>query len=123
MGGRMIENWETSIKAQHVKAVIDSVLPIFKHQWLESFEVKKVEEKEIVIRVSHNIAGEMEPITKHICYFLNGIMLGFGEFALYRAKVDEVECLVDTHKDSCLFSIKKNLDAPILPTYTVNSEN
>lgn len=107
MGRRMAENWDEMLKPNSLRQLTTIFCQYLSASGFGHFEPNKIEEKEIEIRVNHSIAGEMEPLTKHICYFLNGMMLGFGEFALYRAKVDEIECTVDTHKDSCLFSIKK----------------
>ena len=64
-----------------------------------------VKRKEISLK--NNISEEEGSFTKDICYFLSGLLTGFGDFALYNAKVVETECsLIDTDAGVCRFVIE-----------------
>src|SRR5271157_89605 len=107
MGRRMSETWEEHLKPKTLEQLTNIFCQFMSTGGWGEFEPDKVTEEEIIVKVKYNIAIEIDPPTKYICYFLNGILSGFGEFALYRATVEELDCMVDEKKDNCSFAIKK----------------
>jgi predicted hydrocarbon binding protein len=80
------------------------------HGW-GRFDPKKISKDSIVIDLHHNISSELENKSKYFCYFITGLLAGFGEFALYRVNVVETQCcLEDLNLEHCEFriDIKKN---------------
>ena len=72
------------------------------------FIPKQVSEDLIIIELQHNISSELENKSKYICYFITGLLTGFGEFALYKVSVVETNCCLE--KSSllyCEYTIKK----------------
>ena len=47
--------------------------------------------------------------SKYICYYITGLLAGFGEYALYKVNVLENTCCVeDPSLKSCEFRIEKS---------------
>ena len=66
-----------------------------------------ISEEMITIKLLHNISSELEDNSSYFCYFLNGLLTGFGEFALYRVNVIETQCcLEDLNQEYCEFRIE-----------------
>ncbi len=107
MGRRMSETWEEHLRPKTLEDLTKIFCQFMSTGGWGELEPDKITEEEIIVKVNYNIAAEIEPPTRHICYFLNGILSGFGEFALYRASVEEVECMVEGKKEKCVFVIKK----------------
>ena len=107
MGRRLSETWEEHLKPKTLEDLTKIFCQFVSTGGWGELEPEKISEDEIIVKVSYNIATEIDPPTKHICYFLNGILSGFGEFALYRASVEESECSIEGKTDKCVFIIKK----------------
>ncbi|MFX1268790.1 MAG: hypothetical protein ACFFAK_12585, partial [Promethearchaeota archaeon] len=72
------------------------------------FVPRQISEDLILIHLHHNITTELESRSKYICYFITGLLTGFGEYALYRVNVTESNCCLETDKvEACEFKIEK----------------
>ena len=75
---------------------------------LGRFIIKQVSDEVIIIEHHNNISLELESKAKYFCYFIQGILVGFGEFALYRVDVKETQCCIDDpNVKSCEYLIMK----------------
>ena len=73
------------------------------------FAPKKISDNLIVIELQHNISNDLDNKSKYICYYLTGILAGFGEYALYKVNVIEnICCIEDPSLKSCEFRIEKS---------------
>ena len=108
MGRKMIENWEEHLRPKTLEQLTNIFTSFMSTAGWGQIETVKVTEEEIILRVYNVVSTKLSTPTKHICYFLSGNFSGFGEFALYRAQVDETKCMIeDPSIDYCEFSIKK----------------
>lgn len=108
MGRKMIENWEEHLRPKSLEQLTEIFTSFMSTEGWGTFEAVKITEEEIIIQVRDVISKKLPTPTQHICYFLNGNMAGFGEFALYRAQVDETQCQIeDPDVEYCEYVIKK----------------
>ncbi len=108
MGRRLIENWEEHIRPQNIEELTKIFLEMMSASGWGLFTAEEISEDLIVISLKHNISQEEGSFTKDICYFLSGLLTGFGDFALYNVKVDESDCsLTSTNTEVCRFVIQK----------------
>lgn len=112
MGRRLIETWEEHLRPKSIEQLTKIFLEMESTSGWGSFSLEKISEDEIVVNLTHNIAKDVGSNTRDICYFISGLLSGFGEFALYSAQVTEEDCsIIDPDKDTCKFVIKKrNID-------------
>lgn len=109
MGRRMIEIWDESLKPNTLEQLTTIFSSYMSTSGWGKFDPVLITEHEIILNVKHNVCEELDIHTKHICYFLKGLLLGFGEYALYRADVNELECTNENENGMCVFSIKKKM--------------
>jgi len=108
MGRRLIENWEEHIRPNNIQELCSIFLEMMSTSGWGHFTVEEISEDMIIVSLKHNISQEEGSFTKDICYFLNGLLTGFGDFALYNAVVTEYECsLTNTSTNACRFIIQK----------------
>ncbi len=108
MGRKLIENWEEHIRPNTVQELTSLFLDMMSASGWGLFTAEEVSESVIVVSLKHNISQEEGSFTKDICYFLSGLLTGFGDFALYNVKVVETECsLTEPNSDICKFVIEK----------------
>lgn len=108
MGRRLIENWEEHLRPKNLEQLTEIFLDMVGNSGWGNFYSEKISEDEIIIRLDDNIAKEEGNHSRDICYFINGLLSGFGEFAFYSAQVIEQDCsVIDNTVPSCRFIIKK----------------
>jgi len=108
MGRRLAENWEEHLRPQNLQELTQIFFEKTSIAGWGNFNVEKVSEEEIIVTLENNIAHSEDQPLRHICDFLMGYLAGFGEFALYSAKVSETECSIDNqNKEKCKFLIEK----------------
>ena len=107
-GWTLIQKWEEQLKVKNLDDLVDQFTDILSNQGWGKFIPKRVSEKSIVIELYHNISSELESDSTFICYFITGVLTGFGEYALYKVKTIESNCCIkDSKRDSCQFIIEK----------------
>jgi predicted hydrocarbon binding protein len=107
-GWTLIQKWEEQLKIKDLEDLVEQFTDILSNQGWGRFIIKKVSEKLIIVNLKHNISSNLESNSKFICYFITGILTGFGEFALYKVKTYENKCcLEDPEVDYCQFIIEK----------------
>ncbi|MBD3193679.1 MAG: hypothetical protein GF317_01385 [Candidatus Lokiarchaeota archaeon] len=107
-GWNLIQNWEENLKPKNLTDLVELFSELISIQGWGELTPREINEELITIELKHNISSELESNSKHICYFINGLLSGFGEFALYKVKTTETECCFDNKElDSCIFTIKK----------------
>ena len=108
MGWTLSQNWEENMKPKTLDDLVNQFCDILSNQGWGLFISKKISDDNIIIGHYHNISSELENKSKHFCYFITGIMSGFGEFALYRATVQELSCSIENPSlDCCEYEINK----------------
>ena len=107
-GWAISQNWEENLKPKTLNELVNQFCSLLNNQGWGQFSIKKVNEESISIQLQHNISSELENKSKYFCYFIKGLFSGFGEFSLYKATVDELECSLENPSlNSCIFEIKK----------------
>jgi len=109
MGRRMSENWDENLRPITLEQFTTIFCQILSTCGWGKFEPVLITEQEIVVHIEHNVSEELEVLSKHICYFIRGLLLGFGEYALYRADVQELDCSIESEKKHCVFEIRKKI--------------
>ncbi|MBN1802121.1 MAG: hypothetical protein JW891_11475 [Candidatus Lokiarchaeota archaeon] len=112
-GRDLIQNWETSMKPKTLKDLTNLFISTLSQLGWGKFEVKNVSEQEIVISHKENVAKELENPQKFMCYFIKGMLVGFGEYAIYkpnsRIMVTETQCVIDDpNAKSCEYIIVRS---------------
>ena len=88
--------------------IVNQFCNILSNQGWGSFSPKLISEDLIVIHLYNNISIELENKSKYFCYFITGLLTGFGEFALYRVSVSENECCLEgLNLNYCEFKIER----------------
>lgn len=107
-GWKLIQNWESELKPKNLENLVDEFTEIMNHQGWGQFDPTEVSQDMIVFQLRHNISSQIDGESKYICYFINGILAGFGEYALYRVSTSETKCYFENpDTDYCEFQIKK----------------
>ena len=107
-GWAFIQNWDENLKSKTLGDLVNQFCTLLSNHGWGRFIPKQVSEDLIIIDLYHNISSELENKSKYFCYFITGLLTGFGEFALYRVNVNEIECCIETLKlDYCEFKIEK----------------
>ncbi|MFX1522654.1 MAG: hypothetical protein ACFFCC_04015 [Promethearchaeota archaeon] len=105
-GWKMIQSWEENLKPKSLVDLVNQFTNILSNHGWGRFNPKVVNENSIVIELHHNISSELENKSRYFCYFVTGLLTGFGEFALYRVNVVETQCsLEDLNLENCEFRI------------------
>jgi len=107
-GWALIQRWEENLKPKMLNDLVSLFVNMINNHGWGLFVPKHISEDLIVIELYHNISLGLENKSKFFCYFINGIMTGFGEFALYQVNVSETQCCLETsHKNYCEFRIER----------------
>ncbi|MFX1356725.1 MAG: hypothetical protein ACFFA8_05510 [Promethearchaeota archaeon] len=107
-GWALIQEWDENFRSKTLNDLVNQFTTIISNHGWGKFVPKQVSEDLILIELYHNISNQLENKSKYICYFINGLLTGFGEFALYRVNVIETRCCLDNSKlESCEFRIEK----------------
>ncbi|TFF98834.1 MAG: hypothetical protein EU547_00035 [Promethearchaeota archaeon] len=107
-GWTLIQHWEENLKVKDLEDLVDQFIEILNNLGWGLFIPKVVSEDLIVIKLQHNISTELETESKYGCYFITGLLTGFGEFALYKVQTTETKCCFNDVKSKfCEFKIEK----------------
>ncbi|MFX1325980.1 MAG: hypothetical protein ACFE8N_13585 [Promethearchaeota archaeon] len=106
-GWKLIQTWEENLKPKSLDDLVNQFTNILSNQGWGRFIPEKISEDVIILNLHHNISSELENKSKYFCYFITGLLTGFGEFALYRVNVIETQCcLEDLNLNYCEFKIE-----------------
>lgn len=106
-GWQLIQTWEENLKPKSLDDLVNQFTNILSNHGWGKFVPKIISEELIVIELDHNISSELENKSRYFCYFITGLLTGFGEFALYRVNAVETQCcLEDLNQDHCEFRIE-----------------
>ena len=111
-GWNLSQNWEENLRPKSLDDLVNQFCNTLNNQGWGYFIAKEISDKAIIIQVDHLISSQLESETKtkYVCYYLTGLMTGFGEFALYRVSVSETKCCIEDPSSShCEFKIEKTL--------------
>ena len=100
-GWALSQNWEENLKPKNLDDLVNQFCNILSNQGWGIFNPKQISDDIIIIEHYHNISSELENKSKYFCYFITGILSGFGEFALYRATVHEPNCSLENSSLNC----------------------
>ena len=107
-GWTLIQKWEENLKPKTLDDLVNQFCNVISNQGWGRFVPKKISEDLIVIELHHNISSVLENRSESICYFINGLLSGFGEFALYQVSVLEPNCCLENpNLKICEYQIKK----------------
>ncbi|MHA1677776.1 MAG: hypothetical protein ACTSW3_03215 [Promethearchaeota archaeon] len=107
-GWQLIQQLEENLKPRNLDELANEFITILNHFGWGKFKIKVLSEDSIVIELSHNISSQLENKSQYFCYFITGILTGFGEFALYQVNAEETKCsLKDSNLEFCEFTISK----------------
>ena len=107
-GWRLIQSWEENLKPKSLDDLVNQFTNILSNHGWGRFVPKIISDDLILIDLNHNISSELENKSKYFCYFITGLLTGFGEFALYRVNVSENQCcLEDLNLDFCEYKIER----------------
>jgi len=107
-GWTLIQNWEDDLKPKNLDDLVNQFAELISNLGWGKFIAKDISDDSIVIRLQHNISSELESESKYICYFITGLLTGFGEYTLYRVSTSETKCCFEDSKAKlCEFKIKK----------------
>lgn len=109
-GWTLVQNWDENLRSKTLNDLVSQFTNIISNHGWGRFIPKQISEDLILIELYHNVSNELESKSKYICYFITGLLTGFGEFALYRVNVTEIQCCLDNIKlDNCEFKIERAL--------------
>ncbi len=107
-GWTLISRWEEILKPKSLNDLTKHFMGIMSQIGLGRFAIKQVSEEVIIIEHHSSISLELESKAKYYCYYIQGLMTGFGEFALYRCNVKETACAIEDSKvKHCEYLIMK----------------
>lgn len=107
-GWALIQRWEENLKPKTLNELVSQFINIINNHGWGQFISQQTSEDLIVIGLYHNVSLGLEHKSKFFCYFITGIMTGFGEFALYHINVSETQCCLENSNNKyCEFRIEK----------------
>ena len=107
-GWALIQDWDENLKSKTLNDLVGQFCNILSNHGWGRFIPENVSDDMITIELYHNVSTELNNKSKYICYYITGILAGFGEYALYRVNVTEVECHIENpDQESCHFKIEK----------------
>ena len=107
-GCALIQNWDENLKSKTLNDLVNHFCSIISNHGWGKFIPKQISEDLVIIEVHHNVSTELDGNSKNICYFLTGLLTGFGEYALYRVNISESNCSISNpNLESCEFKIEK----------------
>ncbi len=107
-GWQLIQDLEENIKPKTLDDLADQFISVLNSFGWGRFEIKEISEEVITIKLNYNISTQLENKSRFYCYFISGLLSGFGEFALYRVNTEESTCSISNPElDYCEFRISK----------------
>ena len=111
-GWTLVSRWEEVLKPKSLNDLTKQFMAIMSQIGLGRFNIKQVSDEVIIVEHHGNVSLELESKSKYFCYFIQGIMTGFGEFALYRVDVKETQCCIENPDiKNCEYLITKKASA------------
>lgn len=108
VGWALIQNWDDHLKSKTLSDLVNQFCSIVSNHGWGIFNPKQISDNLIVIELQHNISNNLNNKSKYICYYITGLLAGFGEYALYKVNVIENNCSIeDPGLNSCEFRIEK----------------
>ena len=108
VGWASIQNWDEQLKSKTLSDLVNQFCTIVSNHGWGIFNPKQISDNLIVIELQHNISNNLNNKSKYICYYITGLLAGFGEYALYKVNVIENSCTIeDPSLNSCEFRIEK----------------
>ena len=108
VGWASIQNWDEQLKSKTLSDLVNQFCTIISNHGWGIFDPKQISDNLIVIELQHNISNNLNNKSKYICYYITGLLAGFGEYALYKVNVIENSCTIeDPSLNSCEFRIEK----------------
>ena len=109
-GWLLIQNWDENLKPKSLNDLVNQFCSILSNHGWGRFTPQKISDNLIVIELHHNITNDLNNKSKYICYYITGILAGFGEFALYKVNtIENTCCIEDSNFKTCEFRIEKSL--------------
>ncbi|MFX1313785.1 MAG: hypothetical protein ACFFHD_14435 [Promethearchaeota archaeon] len=106
-GWTLIQNWDENLKSKTLDDLVNQFCNIISNHGYGQFVPKKITDNLIIINLFHNISSELESKSKYFCYFITGLLTGFGEFALYKVNVIENKCCIEeSNLEFCEYCIE-----------------
>lgn len=107
-GWNLIQKWEENLNPKTLEDLVNIFCEIMNNQGWGRFDPMEINKDKIIIHHTHNISNQLKTKKKYFCYYITGILTGFGEFALYRVKINETNCCVDNAElEKCTYEIIK----------------
>jgi len=107
MGRHLIETWEEHLRPKTLEQLTEIFVDMVSASGWGNFSIVDMSSKKIQIKLSYNISKEEKNPTQDICYFITGLLTGFGDFAFYSSKVFETKCSITKQNEtSCMFIIE-----------------
>jgi len=101
-------NWDEQLKSKTLNDLVNQFCTIVSNHGWGIFNPKQISDNLIVIELQHNISNNLNNKSKYICYYITGLLAGFGEYALYKVNVTENNCNIENPGlNSCEFRIEK----------------
>jgi predicted hydrocarbon binding protein len=108
VGWDLIQNWDDQLKSKTLSDLVNQFCSIISNHGWGVFNPKQISDNLIVIELQHNISNKVNNKSKYTCYYIAGLLSGFGEYALYKVNVIENTCSIeDPSLNSCEFRIEK----------------
>ena len=108
VGWALIQNWDDHLKSKTLNDLVNQFCTAVSNHGWGIFNPKQISDNLIVIELQHNISNNLNNKSKYICYYITGLLAGFGEYALYKVNVIENSCNIeDPGLNSCEFRIEK----------------
>jgi predicted hydrocarbon binding protein len=107
-GWALIQDWDENLKSKTLNDLVSNFCSILSNHGWGNFVPKQISDDKIVISLSYNVSSELSTKSKYICFYITGILTGFGEYALYRVNViEKICCIEDPIKNECEFIIQQ----------------
>jgi len=108
VGWALIQDWDDQFKSKTLNDLVNQFCSIISNQGWGIFIPKQISDNLIVIELQNNISNIFNNKSKYICYYITGLLAGFGEYALYKVNVTENNCNIENPGlNSCEFRIEK----------------
>jgi predicted hydrocarbon binding protein len=108
VGWALIQNWDDHLKSKTLNDLVNQFCTAVSNHGWGIFNPKQISDNLIVIELKHNISNNLNNKSKYICYYITGLLAGFGEYALYKVNVIENSCYIENPGlNSCEFRIEK----------------
>ena len=110
VGWTLIQKWDDNLKSKTLNDLVNQFCAIVSNHGWGIFNPKQISDNLIVIELQHNISNMLNNKSKYICYYITGLLAGFGEYALYKVNVIENNCCIESPGlNSCEFRIEKSI--------------